>query len=204
MGTLGAWMACMGKLLLVRCWVGDSITRVGDQRAVSPGASRLCSWAGDESPIINPRSQKAEADFLCGQRVALFFLPALQKATNSWSHCGKTGESKNRVLKKKERKTVLFPPLYEIACQIIDWGLALLLCRSLSAAETASYLGPDVLPLIGLWGPGGLLADADSLCLVKDGANRRCVHVILTLRGPGLLSSQTCHRAANSRSGTCK
>lgn len=45
---------------------------------------------------------------------------ALQKASNSWSHCGKTGENKPTVLKKKERNTVLFPPLYEIACQVID------------------------------------------------------------------------------------
>ena len=92
------------------------------------------------------------------------------------------GKAKTECLKKKERNIVLFPPLYEIACQIIDWGLALQLCSSLSAAESASYLGPDVLPLTGLWGPGGLLANADSLCLVKDGANRRRVHVILTLR----------------------
>ena len=138
--------------------------------------------------------QKAEAGFLCGQSAALMFLPALQKATNSWNHCG--GKNKN---------TVLFSPLYKIAHRIIDGGLSLLLCNIPAAVEKDCLLLRISCAAPGL-GDGGSFRQMlpPVLCLLRDGAHHGHMHLILTLGRPGILSFQTFRRDADSKSGKCK
>ena len=54
------------KLPLVRCWVGESIMRVGDQRAVSPGASRLCHSCARDHAVWRIHRPGELASISCG------------------------------------------------------------------------------------------------------------------------------------------